>query len=148
MSNLTLTVQLDCTERLEKVLKGIADSLCKIQTVAPKVAQTEEKTTEQKETQAEAQAETEQVAQPQENETARDEITDADLRDIMRETRARVLGENVNDGIMKKALNDKFREKVSAYGCKASTDMNQKQRVEFVEFCKNLPVMATEEEPF
>ena len=35
MSNLTFTVQLDCTERLEKVLKGIAESLSSIQTLRP-----------------------------------------------------------------------------------------------------------------
>lgn len=159
MNNLTLTVQLDCTERLEKVLKDIAESLSHIQPlqptmtveptpvetkpIQPKTEQVEEPQAEQPETESKEEQQTE-VPQSQEQ-TA--EISDADLRDVMRETRTRVLGENINDGILKKVLNDKLREKVASYGCNASTDMNQEQRREFVAFCKDIPVMENDE-PF
>ena len=160
MSNLTFTVQLDCTERLEKVLQGIAESLSSIQTLQPtmvvtpttEVSPVEPKPIKQEEQKVEEpqavmpEPETEKQTEVQESQAEAAEITDSDLRDVMRDTRARVLGNNINDAILKKVLNDKLREKVASYGCNASTDMNQEQRREFVAFCAAIPVMEVSED--
>lgn len=157
MNNLTFTVQFDCTERLERCLTAIAESLKGVKQVQPmaeqpKTVAVEEpvetvKTEEPKAAVEEPKAEVEEPKTETEAPKA-EEITDADLRTIMRETRERVLGENVNDGIMKKALNDRLREQVASYGCHSSTDLNQEQRVHFKAFCDSLQPMTVGEEPF
>ena len=162
MNNLTFTVQLDCTERLERCLTAIAESLKGVKQVQPMAeqprtvaveepkAETEEPKAEVEEPKAEVEepkAETEEPKAEVE-EPKVEEITDADLRTIMRETRERVLGENVNDAIMKKALNDRLREQVASYGCHSSTDLNQEQRVHFKAFCDSLQPMEVGPEPF
>lgn len=127
MNNLTFTVQLDCTERLERCLTAIAESLKGVKQVQPMAEQPR----------------TVAVEEPK-----AEEITDADLRTIMRETRERVLGENVNDAIMKKTLNDMLREQVASYGCKSSTDLNQEQRVHFKAYCDSIQPMEVGNKPF
>lgn len=148
MNNLTFTVQLDCTERLERCLTAIAESLKGVKQVQPQTEQPKAET-EQPKTVAveEPKAETE-GAKVKVEEPKAEEITDADLRTIMRETRERVLGENINDAIMKKALNDMLREQVASYGCKSSTDLNQEQRVHFKAYCDSIQPMEVGTEPF
>lgn len=141
MNNLTFTVQLDCTERLERCLTAIVESLKGVKQVQPMAEQPRTVAVEEpKAEKEEPKAETE--------EPKAEEITDADLRTIMRETRERVLGENVNDAIMKKALNDMLREQVASYGCKSSTDLNQEQRVHFKAYCDSIQPMEVGTEPF
>lgn len=148
MNNLTFTVQLDCTERLERCLTAIAESLKGVKQVQPQTEQPKAET-EQPKTVAveEPKAEVEEPKAEVEESKA-EEITDADLRTIMRETRERVLGENINDAIMKKALNDMLREQVASYGCKSSTDLNQEQRVHFKAYCDSIQPMEVGTEPF
>ena len=141
MNNLTFTVQLDCTERLERCLTAIAESLKGVKQVQPMTEQPKTVAVE------EPKAETEE-AEAKVEEPKAEEITDADLRTIMRETRERVLGENINDAIMKKALNDMLREQVASYGCKSSTDLNQEQRVHFKAYCDSIQPMEVGTEPF
>ena len=155
MSNLTITVQLDCTERLEKCLTVIAESLKGVKQVQPMAEQSkavavEEPKTETEEPKAETEEPKAEVEEPKAEveEPKADEITDADLRTLLRETRERVLGENIGDAIMKKALNDMLREQVASYGCKSSTDLNQEQRVHFKAFCDSIQPMEAGTEPF
>lgn len=167
MSNMTFTIQFDCSDRLEKVLTSIAEGLASMQatpstsTPAPRtrkakttVVQTEEPKSEPKEETHEVEVETKEEAKPEppkeepKAESPKEEskpepqgeITNADLRKIMNDCRARVLGDKANDGILKKVVNDKLREKVASFGCSTSTDMNQEQRVIFVKFCEEMPV--------
>lgn len=157
MNNLTFTVQFDCTERLERCLTAIAESLKGVKQVQPmaeqpKTVAVEEpvetvKTEGPKAEVKEPKTETEE-AEAKVEEPKSEEITDADLRTIMRETRERVLGENVNDAIIKKALNDMLREQVASYGCKSSTDLNQEQRVHFKAYCDSIQPMEVGTEPF
>lgn len=148
MNNLTFTVQLDCTERLERCLTAIAESLKGVKQVQPMAEQP--KTVAVEEPKAEVEEPKVEVEEPKAEveEPKAEEITDADLRTIMRETRERVLGENVNDAIMKKALNDMLREQVASYGCKSSTDLNQEQRVHFKAYCDSIQPMEVGTEPF
>ena len=155
MNNLTFTVQLDCTERLERCLTAIAESLKGVKQVEPQTeqprAETEQpKTVAVEEPKAAVEEPKAEVEEPKAEveEPKAEEITDADLRTIMRETRERVLGENVNDAIMKKALNDMLREQVASYGCKSSTDLNQEQRVHFKAYCDSIQPMEVGTEPF
>lgn len=148
MNNLTFTVQLDCTERLERCLTAIAESLKGVKQVQPMAEQPKTVAVEEPKAEVEEpKAETEE-AEAKVEEPKAEEITDADLRTIMRETRERVLGENVNDAIMKKALNDRLREQVASYGCHSSTDLNQEQRAHFKAFCDSLQPMEVGTEPF
>ena len=155
MNNLTFTVQLDCTERLERCLTAIAESLKGVkqaqpQTEQPKTVAVEEPKAEVEEPKAEVEEPKTEVEEPKAEvkEPKAEEITDADLRTIMRETRERVLGENINDAIMKKALNDMLREQVASYGCKSSTDLSQEQRVHFKLYCDSIQPMEVGTEPF
>lgn len=148
MNNLTFTVQLDCTERLERCLVAIAEGLKGVKQVEPQTEQPKAET-EQPKTVAVEEPKAEAKEPKTETEAPKaEEITDADLRTIMRETRERVLGENVNDAIMKKALNDMLREQVASYGCKSSTDLNQEQRVHFKAYCDSIQPMEVGTEPF
>lgn len=176
MNNIQLTIQLDCSERLEKVLSSLAEGLSNLsqpsptprtrrtkssssvetkeEAVAAPQAEVENPTTETKEepTPKEDVAEQNNEAQdaaPKASDAAQvQEITNADLRKAMNDCRVRVLGDKANDGILRKTLNDKLRDKVHELGCQSSTDLSQEQRVIFVKFCEEIPVMQTEEQPF
>lgn len=148
MNNLTFTVQLDCTERLERCLTAIAESLKGVKQAQPMTEQPRTVAVEEPKAEVEEPKTETEEAETKVEEPKAEEITDADLRTIMRETRERVLGENINDAIMKKALNDMLREQVASYGCKSSTDLNQEQRVHFKAYCDSIQPMEVGNEPF
>lgn len=176
MNNIQLTIQLDCSERLEKVLSSLVEGLnnlsqssptprtrrtkssssveTKEEDVATQQTEVENPTTKTNEepTPKEDVAEQNNEAQdaaPKASDAAQvQEITNADIRKAMNDCRVRVLGDKANDGILRKTLNDKLRDKVHELGCQSSTDLSQEQRVIFVKFCEEIPVMQTEEDPF
>ena len=176
MNNIQLTIQFDCSERLEKVLSSLAEGLNNLSQPSPTPRTRRTKSSSSVETKEEA------VAAPQtgvenpttdaneeptpkedvveQNNEAQDaapkasdaaqvqEITNADIRKAMNDCRVRVLGDKANDGILRKTLNDKLRDKVHELGCQSSTDLSQEQRVIFVKFCEEIPVMQTDKAPF
>lgn len=176
MNNIQLTIQFDCSERLEKVLSSLAEGLNNLSQPSPTPRTRRTKSSSSVETKEEAvaapQTEVEnpttnaneeptpkenvvernneaQDAVPKANDAAQvQEITNADIRKAMNDCRVRVLGDKANDGILRKTLNDKLRDKVHELGCQSSTDLSQEQRVIFVKFCEEIPVMQTEDEPF
>lgn len=179
MNNIQLTIQFDCSERLEKVLSSLAEGLNNLSqpspTPTPRTRRTKSSSSvETKEEEAVAAPQTEvenpttnaneeptpkedvveqnneaQDAAPKASDAAQvQEITNADIRKAMNECRVRVLGDKANDGILRKTLNDKLRDKVHELGCQSSTDLSQEQRVIFVKFCEEIPVMQTEDAPF
>lgn len=175
---MTFTIQFDCSDRLEKVLTSIAEGLANIQatpsTPTPRTRKPKATAVQQEEVKPDPKEEAQEieVAEPQEEEEAKpeskvveesepeskveapkeepqSEITNADLRKVMNDCRARVLGDKANDGILKKVVNDKLREKVASFGCSTSTDLSQEQRVIFVKFCEEMPVYeSSDNEPF
>lgn len=172
-SNIQLTIQLDCSERLEKVLTSIAEGLSNFstqsaptprtrkarQSASTETKQADAENVEQREAKVE---DTQEVEKPTKEKPAPEEtvakqeapaaqvseITNADLRKAMNDCRVRVLGDKANDGILRSTLNDKLRDKVHELGCQSSTDLSQEQRVIFVKFCEEIPAMQTEEDPF
>ena len=173
MSNIQLTIQLDCSERLEKVLTSIAEGLSSFSQPASTSTPRTRRAKPSTQTEAKQEVEAENPATPEtpstdevKEEPAHEkptstseqsapqnvqaqEITNADIRKAMNDCRVRVLGDKANDGILRKTLNDKLRDKVHELGCQSSTDLSQEQRVIFVKFCEEIPVMQTEEEdPF
>lgn len=176
MNNIQLTIQFDCSERLEKVLSSLAEGLNNLSQPSPTPRTRRTKSSPSVETKEEAvaapQTEVEnpttnaneeptpkedaaernneaQDAAPKASDAAQvQEITNADIRKAMNDCRVRVLGDKANDGILRKTLNDKLRDKVHELGCQSSTDLSQEQRVIFVKFCEEIPVMQTEDAPF
>ena len=176
MNNIQLTIQFDCSERLEKVLSSLAEGLSNLSQPSPTTRTRRTKSSSSVETKEETvvapQTEVEnpttdaneeptpkedvveqnneaQNAAPKASDAAQvQEITNADIRKAMNDCRVRVLGDKANDGILRKTLNDKLRDKVHELGCQSSTDLSQEQRVIFVKFCEEIPVMQTEDAPF
>ena len=176
MNNIQLTIQFDCSERLEKVLSSLAEGLNNLSQPSPTPRTRRTKSSSSVETKEEAVAAPQtEVENPttdaneeptpkedvvEQNNEAQNatlkasdaaqvqEITNADIRKAMNDCRVRVLGDKANDGILRKTLNDKLRDKVHELGCQSSTDLSQEQRVIFVKFCEEIPVMQTEDAPF
>lgn len=181
MNNIQLTIQFDCSERLEKVLSSLAEGLNNLSQPSPTPRTRKTKSPSSVETKVETKEEAVVTSQTEVKNPATDaneeptpkedvveqnneaqnaapkasdaapqvqEITNADIRKAMNDCRVRVLGDKANDGILRKTLNDKLRDKVHELGCQSSTDLSQEQRVIFVKFCEEIPVMQTEEAPF
>ena len=163
--NTTFTIQFDCTDRLERALSAIAMSLQGIkpnETPTPhKVEEEPTKPEPKPEPKVEAKekskpdpkVETKEKSKPEPKVETKEEsksvetITDQDLRAAMKDCRERNLASNPDDAILRKAINDNLRSKVSEFGCKSSMELSQEQRVMFVEYCSNL-TLASSDEPF
>lgn len=145
--NATIKVQLDCTERLERVLSDVVQALSEMrQEPTPLKKKPQEPRSPgleplpPKQEPLSPKQEQQEVKQQVPSQEEQKQYTDADLRTAMRNCRERLLGKYADDPIMKKSVNDTLRGKVAAMGFKASTDIPQDKRKEFVDYCASITI--------
>ena len=143
MKNFTVTIELDCSPRLEAVLQAITaflpavnKSLTKSVTAKDEYAVTAASAeVDVKELQKAVQ----EVEKPEEAAKPK-EITNDDIRSHIKACRERVLSELSGDAYADahNLLNQQLRKKVAEFGVEKASELPQEHRPAFIAFCDGL----------
>lgn len=169
---LTINLQLDCTDRVESLVNSLVSVFSTANTTKPattsrrakkepvKVEDTPEKPVETPAPEAPLDVEPPKPvddAEPVipetpvkvEDKSVVNEITDEDLRAAIRDCKTRLLGADVNaDLAKKKEVVAKLKNYMSTIGAETSRDIPQDKRAEFIEYCQIMVLADNSEAPY
>lgn len=167
---LTINLQLDCTERVENLVNNIMSVVSTVTTTTKtttsrrakkepvKVEETPEKPVETPAPETPLDVEPPkpvEIAEPVIPETPAkveekvEEITDEELRAAIRDCKTRLLGADVNaDLAKKKEVVAKLKAYMSTIGAETSRDIPQDKRAEFIEYCQIMAIAEPNDPPF
>lgn len=141
--SITINVQIGCTPNLENLLgRLIGDAPQQRTAVNPVVIATTEEPRLAPEP-------AKVIAEPVATESpVKTEITDAQLRQVIKACRERILG-GTDDPFKRSRITDTIKQHIEAeYHVSHSTEIPQDARPAFVEFCENLVLVDDDNTPF
>lgn len=147
--SITINVQIGCTPNLENLLgRLVGDAPQQRTAVNPVVIATTEEPRPAPEP-AKVIAEPVAIEKPVATESpVKTEITDAQLRQVIKACRERILG-GTDDPFKRSRITDTIKQHIEAeYHVSHSTEIPQDARPAFVEFCENLVLVDDDNAPF
>mgnify|MGYP007032352258 CR=1 FL=1 len=139
MNNFTITINLDCSPRLEAFLTGLLQLSGAELTPQPQTAVAENATSPVIKATVDEKP-SPKVETPIESAPRQKEITDVEIRSHIKACRERLLSDlNGEDKVAKNTyLTTTLREKVASYGVEKASELPQENRAAFIAFCDAL----------